>query len=158
MRKLVPVLWMLALLLVVAGCDSSNNEDSDVDVFVGSWTVSQVDLNGLELTDLLFTVGGVDQAGAEFGSSGSFTLFAVLEGTRNEVQGNFTLDETQKTLTVTSSELGAPLVLNYTIDNDNQISVSTEDAGLLAALTNVDLEDLGIQVETVRLVLTRVSS
>ena len=158
MRKCVVYIVVLLLLGWTAGCDSSNNDDgdtglSDAEVFIGTWVLTNLLLNGADVTGLVLAQADVEML---FANPGLFTLSVTnAAGITTEVSGTYQLDESQLTLTLTSSDFDAPLAFNYVIQTDDRITLNSDQPQVLSELSGIDPADLGITVENVGLIIQR---
>jgi len=156
MRTLSVTVLMFGLLLVAAGCDSGNDDDrSDADVFIGTWTLTNLLLDGQDVSALLLAGTDVD---AVFEAAGTFTM-TVTRGSAApvEIDGTYELDEGAKTLTLTASVFTQNVAINYVIERENRLRFSTDQVAFLSELAGFDLEGLGLQVDTVTLIIQRSS-
>ncbi|MFQ5568768.1 MAG: hypothetical protein ACE5G0_03775 [Rhodothermales bacterium] len=156
MRKLSISLLILLLVGWTTGCDSNDGDDqSDAEVFVGSWTLANLLINGQDLTAALFLLAEVNRVEIDFESNGTFRLQVVSASSPPEVTGTYSLNESLDTVTLTSSDFAAPVTLSYEIENNNRIVLDTDDVALLVELSGIDPSSLGLQVERLELILRR---
>ncbi len=159
MRKL----WLFALVLAMLGgaigCDSGGDEDTgptDAEVFVGNWRLTQLVLTGpdgsQDVTALLLTLAGIT-VDIDFESS-TFAIDVNMTDSMSTFAGTYNVNETQKTVTLTSSDFTAPVTIQYMIDSNNQITLETADVALFIDLTGFDPTTLG-QVDSITLVIQR---
>jgi len=157
MRKCVVYIVVLLLLGWTAGCDSNNDDGdnglSDAEVFIGAWVLTNLLLNGADVTRLVLAQADVEML---FANPGLFTLSVTnAAGITTEVSGTYQLDESQLTLTLTSSDFDAPLAFNYVIQTDDRITLNSDQPQVLSELSGIDPADLGITVENVGLIIQR---
>lgn len=154
MRKPVVYLVVLLLLGASAGCDSNgegNDGLSDAEIFVGTWVLTSLLLDGQDVSALLLASTDVDV----LFENGAFTLAATDASGETTVAGTYQLDEGQQTVTLTSSAFTAPVVIDYEIQNDNRIVLDSDQPEFLSDLSGIDLG--GIQVEIVTMIIQRES-
>lgn len=154
MRLLSVTVLMLGLLLASVGCDSSNDAaGNDAEVFVGSWTLTNLLLDGQDVSALLLAGTDVD---AVFEAAGTYTMTVTSgSGAPVEIDGTYQLDEGAKTLTLTASAFTQDVVIDYDVENENRLRFSTDQVVFLSELAGFDLEGLGLQVDTVTLIIQR---
>jgi hypothetical protein len=140
MRRL-PV-FVLALLIGVTavGCDSNDDDDpSDAEIFVGTWTLVSISDQTGDRTDGIgqFLAAPIT---ANFASNNTFTITinynAQAEGaglTDSTIPGSFVLKVGAKSLQLSPTGFGATVPFDYTITNENQITL-TADAAFMNAL------------------------
>ena len=160
MRKRVVYIVVLLLLGWTSGCDS-NNDDGDngrsaSEIFLGTWVLTKLLLNGQDVTALVLVQVDVEML---FANPGRFTLSVTnAGGMTTEVSGTYQLDESLLTLTLTSSDFAAPLKLTYLIQTDDRIMLDSDQPEVLSELSGLDAADLvGIEVENVGLIIQRES-
>lgn len=158
MRKLWFSTLVLVMLGAAIGCDSGGNDENtgptDAEIFVGNWRLATLLLNGSpSFSDLLLANATVtiDFEAATF----SLDILDIMTDSTTTIAGTYTVNDVQKTATLTSSSFGNPVALNYMIASDNQISMETDDVALFIGLTGIDPASLPITIETVGLVVQR---
>ena len=158
MRKLGVLMLVVLMLGAAVGCDSGGDEDgpTDAETFVGAW----------RLSSLLLTSQGASQdatflitaAGAtiliDFQSS-AFEINVETTDSTSTFTGTYSVNDTQKTVILTSSDFNAPITIRYEIDSNNQITLETDDVALFVELTGVDLAMLVPEVDRITLVIQR---
>ena len=156
MRKLWFSVLVLLMLGAAIGCDSGGDDEdtglTDTEVFVGAWRLATLLLNGDDFTPALITLAGIT-VNIDF-EAAAFTI-NVVSDTTTTISGTYNVNETQETLTLTSSDFANPIVLDYVITTDNQIMLETEDAALFIGLTGFDPADLPFVIETIGLIIQR---
>ncbi len=154
MRKLWFSVLVLLMLGAAIGCDSGGGDEdtgpTDTEVFVGAWRLATLLLNGQDFTAFVLATATVN---IDF-EAAAFTM-NVVSDTTTTISGTYNVNETQETITLTSSGFANPIVLDYVITTDNQIMLETEDAALFIGLTGIDPADLGIVIETIGLIIQR---
>lgn len=157
MRKLLFSLLVLGMLGTTFGCDSGGDDNdgrADAEVFVGSWQVANLLLNGQDFTALLLAN---TQVAVVFDANGGFDLTLTSSSGTTDITGTYSVNESQETVTLTSSSFTDPVVVNYDVQNDNRIVLETDDVALFVGLTGVNPDDLGITVESITLIVTRMA-
>ena len=144
--------------MAAIGCDSGgNNEDTgptDAEVFIGNWQLATLLLNGSpSFSDLLLAnaMVTIDFEAATF----SLDILDIMTDSTTTIAGTYTVNEAQKTATLTSSDFTNPVPLDYTINSENQITMETADAALFIGLTGIDPATLPITIETIGLIVQR---
>lgn len=154
MRKLGFSIFLALLGVVAIGCDSGSDDDdngvSDAEVFVGDWTLTNLLLNGQDFTSLLLASATVD---IDF-ETAAFSLTITSDSTTT-IAGTYSVNEAQKTITLSSTSFANPVTVSYVITSNNQISMETDDVALFSGLTGINPDDIGIVVETIGLVVQR---
>ena len=161
-----PFALLVLLVLVWAGCDSTDPADedpTDAEDFVGTWTVTEVFINNQDVSALVFSQ--ITEIEAQFGSDGTFNGVVVQEdGERSELVATYTLDEGADEVTFTGEAFEVPATLDYSIENENRIVngnwsrrivLESDDAAFLSAFADTDFEALFGDVNSIGLVLTR---
>ena len=155
-RKLFFSILTVALLFVATGCDSNDDDDSDADVFVGTWTVQSIADDEGDKTAIFGA--GVESFVATLNADGSYTIVVDYNATAEaagavdrNLAGSYTVVEAANTVTLSVTSLGASLPLTYDIQNNNTIALTG----------NADLINLAFGTMTytgdVVLTITRVS-
>ena len=153
MRKLWFAVLVLMLLGAAVGCDSGGDDDSgpaDAEVFIGNWRLANLLLNGSDFSAILLANATVT---IDFQAS-AFSI-DIMTDSLTTIAGTYTVNDVQKTVTLSSSELPNAVSLDYTINSDNQITLETRDAALFIGLTGIDPASLGLVIETITLVVQR---
>ena len=128
-RKLFFSILTVALLFVATGCDSNDDDDSDADVFVGTWTVQSIADDEGDKTAIFGA--GVQSFVATLNADGSYTILvdynaaAESQGAvdRN-LAGNYTVTESANSVVLSVTSLGASIPLTYDIQNNNTIALT----------------------------------
>ena len=127
------VLSILALLVfLVAGCDSNDDDPSDAERFVGTWTSTGIsDSNGdqsAELVALVNSLTAVFQAGDE-DPAFLITVDYKDDSGREDLMlpGTYEVDDGPRTLTLTIPT-GASLPFTYAFQSDIQVNLSSSAA------------------------------
>ena len=154
MRKLWFSMLVLVMLGAAIGCDSGgddgDNGQADAEVFIGNWQLANLLLNGSDFSALLLANATVN---IDFEAS-AFSI-AIMTDSLTTIAGTYTVNDVQKTVTLSSSDLPNAVPLAYTINSTNQITLETSDAALFIGLTNIDPASLGLMIETITLVVQR---
>ena len=156
-------LVIVALLAVTwIGCDSTDNsedeETTEADVFVGTWTVTRVEANNNDITPIVRTQINLDETSVTFDEEGTFSGLAVSsgdEGDQRQISGRYSVDENNATITFTGDAFDEPATLNYTIEGDNQIELTSNDSAFFAAFAGIDPEDFNLEIDNLSIVLAR---
>lgn len=134
-RKLFFSILTVALLFVATGCDSNDDDDSDADVFVGTWTVQSISDDEGDKTAIFNA--GVESFLATLDEDGSYSIVvdynaaAEAQGSVDRsLAGDYTVSESANRVTLTVPALGASLQLGYDIQNNNTIALSGQ-SGLI---------------------------
>lgn len=125
----------VALLFVMAGCDSS---DEETDTFVGTWNVTAINVDGQNILATLQTLAGVSGLGATFGQNGTFSVFLQTSEGPAETSGTYSFNTQTNVLVLESESFAAPLAVDYSLSG-NTLELSSDDASLLAELSGIDL-------------------
>lgn len=154
MRKLLFSVLVIAMLGAAIGCDSGGDEDdsgpADAETFIGTWRLTTLLLNGQDFTAFLLANATVD---IDFENT-AFTM-TIMSDSMSTFTGTYSVNDVQKTVTLTSASFPTPVALDYTINSENQISLETDDVALFIGLTGIDPASLGLVVETIGLVVQR---
>lgn len=154
MRKLGFSVLVLVMLGAAIGCDSGGDEESgptDAEVFVGSWRLATLFLNGADFTDIVLASATVT---IDFEAS-TFNI-TIMTDSMSTIAGSYTVNDVLRRVTLTSSDFTNPVPLDYTINSENQITMETRDAALFIGLTGIDPATLGgLVIEEVGLVVQR---
>ena len=156
MRKL----WLFTLVVVMLGgalgCDSGGDDEpsgpTDAEIFVGNWRLATLLLNGQDFSAILLANATVT---IDFEAS-AFSI-DIMTDSLTTIAGTYSINDVQNIVTLTSSDLGNPVPLGYTINSENQISLTTEDVALFIGLTGVDPASLGLTIQAIGLVVQRTS-
>lgn len=139
MRKLTSYVLLVGLLFTAAGCDGGSNDDSSsTDVFFGVWGLGGISDGSGDRTAAF--VQGFNSVGISFFRDGGFGLNvdSVDDELDASYDGEFTITESTKTLSVSILVNGQsfPLAFTYAIANDNRVSLTAtgSTAVLLATL------------------------
>jgi hypothetical protein len=155
MRKSARYVAVLVLLAAMAaGCDSQE-ERTDAERLAGNWNVSHIIINGENFTQQLLAVAGVDGVEGRFETNGNFTLTTVRGTERTDLSGTYTINESTKTIVLSSPDFSAPVTLTYSVSSGGEFAFSSNNAALLAELSGIDLEALGLQVNSLEIRLRR---
>lgn len=135
MRK-VSVVFVAALFALTSmGCDSNEDELSDAEIFVGTWTlVGLSDDEGDKLAVFQQVANGFT---ATLNSDNTFHVLVDYANQDDlELQGTYTVTEATRTLVLSTAGLNPPF--DYEIENENRIILSA-NAAIVNALfeTNV---------------------
>ena len=127
------------LLLVGVGCDgSSNNDNKDADVFIGSWTLGGV--SDAEGDRTAAFVEGFNSVVIGFEKDGGFSLAvdAVINEADASYSGEYAIIESNSTVSVSINVDGQafPLAFTYNIVDDSHIELTASGTTsvLLASL------------------------
>lgn len=161
MRKLFFSIFLILLGVAATGCDSGSNDGdngiADAEVFIGSWQVNNLRITNQgatqDVTALLLTTAGIKVL-IDF-ESNAFDISVDNGDSTTTFMGTYSVNDTQKTVVLTSSDFNAPITIQYQIDSNNQITLDTDDVALFAELTGFDLVTLGIPVDSITLVVQR---
>lgn len=156
LHKLFLSILTVALLFTAVGCDSNDDDDSDADVFVGTWTVQSISDDQGDKTAVFGA--GVQSFVATLNANGNYSIVvdynaaAEAQGATDvNLAGTYTVTETSNTVTLSVPSLGASLPLTYNIQNNNTIVLSGP-----ATLINLAFGTTNY-TGTVELTITRVS-
>jgi hypothetical protein len=149
-NRVLAVGALLGTALLLSACDSGGEEDGDL--FVGTWRLTGLEING-ENQMVLLTLVGVESMDVTFSADGDFELDVVTDSGSTATRGSYVLDE--ETITLTSDAFDQPLVLDYEASGSNRIVLTSVDATLLSEISGVDLSELGIEVERVDVTISR---
>ena len=125
-----PVLFFLLLAaLVAAGCDSNEEEETDLDRMLGTWRLTMIsDSNGNRTDAFRTLVSSLTVTLSQQGGNATFSLVvdytSAAEGAGREDQtltGTFQLNEAARNLTLVTPT--GQLPFTYTIDNDAQVTL-----------------------------------
>ncbi len=154
MRKLGFFALVLLIFGGAIGCDSGGDDEpagpTDAEIFIGNWRLSSLLLNGQDFSALLLQNATVD---IDFEAS-AFNM-DIMTDSMSTIAGTYSIDDVQKTITLTSSTFDNPVPLGYTINSENQISLTTDDVALFIGLTGIDPASLGLVIQTIGLVVQR---
>jgi len=140
MRRL-PV-FVLALLIGVTavGCDSNDDDDpSDAEIFVGTWTLVSIsdqtgDRTGGFAPFLAAPITANFASNNTFAVTINYNAQAEQAGlTDRVIPGSFVIEAGAKSLQLSPTGFGATVPFDYTITNDNQITL-TADAAFMNVL------------------------
>lgn len=139
MRKLSVYILLFGLMLVGVACDNSgNNDPSDGDAFIGSWSLGGV--NDAQGDRTAAFVEGFNSVIIGFQRDGGFTLNvdAVVDAGDANYSGEYGIVESNTTVSVSIVANGTslPLTFSYNIVNDKQIKLTASGttSALLASL------------------------
>lgn len=122
--------WMLLLaILLVAGCDSNEEDLSDAELFVGTWTVVRAQDAQGDKTALLNQVGTIS---VELEADGNFALtFDPVQGDATVLSNTYTVDEGEDEIILNAvNPLGEgtiPLHLAYEFDGEDEVMLTIEE-------------------------------
>jgi hypothetical protein len=138
-RRLASMLLILPLLTWV-GCDSSEDGDDDFDdteVLVGTWNATAIKVDaGTGAVDILPLLGLSFEI--TLASNGQASLLVTEEdGSTTSLSGDYSVNETNKTITLNDDELDEDLVLTYSIEDEDTVRVELDGS---------DLDDIGIEL------------
>lgn len=127
MRRLFVPFVALVLLVAAAGCDSTENEDlTDAEILIGSWTVVEVRDEEGDKTDVFEQ--GVQAFSATLTAGGEYTLVVdFVDPDRQDVPlaGTYTVDEGPNSLTL---DVGPQVIpFTYDIESEDRIELSVSD-------------------------------
>lgn len=135
-----------------AACDSESDENEDP--FVGTWTVSRIELNDQDYTGLIFNFSEIDTIGATFSSNGAFELFVITAGERVATTGAYTLGD-DGSITLSSDSFEEAIELDYEVSGSNTVVLTAVDATLISELSGVDLSQIPVEINSVALTIRR---
>ena len=154
MRKLWLYTLVVVMLGVAVGCDSGGDDEpsgpTDAEIFIGNWRLGTLLLNGQDFSALLLANATVD---IDFEAS-TFSI-NIMSDSMTTIAGAYTVNDVQKVVTLTSSSFDNPVPLGYTINSENQISLTTDDVALFIGLTGFDPAEQGLVIQTIGLVVQR---
>lgn len=125
MRKLSVLLLGVLVALTSIGCDSNEDDLSDAEIFIGTWTL--VGLSDDE-GDKLALFGQVANGfTATLNSDNTFhVLVDYIAEDDLEIDGTYTVTEGVRTLVLSTAGLNPPF--DYEIENENRIVLSANAA------------------------------
>lgn len=142
---------LVAIALLVGACDSSGDDD-EVSL-VGSWNVTQIAINGQNMTALILGQAGIESLGASFESTGAMEIYVMMEGERFATSGTYTASGGN--LVLQSDSFAAPLDLTYTTQNSSTVVLTSDDVAILSELSGVDPGSIPFQVERIDITIRR---
>ncbi|NQV74000.1 hypothetical protein HQ496_12830 [bacterium] len=127
MRKLSVYILLFGLMLVGVACDNSSSDDpSDGDAFIGSWSLGGV--NDAEGDRTAAFIEGFNSVLIGFERDGGFTLNvdAVVDAGDANYSGEYGIVESNTTVSVSIVANGTslPLTFSYNIVDDKQIKLT----------------------------------
>lgn len=126
MQKLSSLLLIALLAVVSTGCDS-NDESSDADRFVGTWTLTGIsDASGDRLADFGAGFSSITLVNA---ADGNFTINVTpRQGAPMAITGTYTVIENSKSIVLRASVGGqtVPLNFTYTFASDEQVALKSD--------------------------------
>ncbi len=131
MRNLRVFLGALLLALVAVGCDSAEEDLTDAEIFVGSWTVVAVSDSEGDKTDVFSE--GVSSFSATINDDGTYSLVvSFVDPDRSPVAlaGDYTVDEGGENLMLSAG--AQQLNFMYDIRSENRIDLSLPAAVVAA--------------------------
>ena len=132
MRKLPVFVVALLFGLVSIGCDSNEDDLTDAEIFIGSWTVVEVNDEEGDKTDVFQE--GVQDFNATINADGTYSLVVdFVDPQRPDVplQGTYVVDEGGKTIRLNAG----PQVLSfeYDIESEDRIDLSVNEVIVVGA-------------------------
>jgi hypothetical protein len=130
MRKLSTGLVAVVLAFAAAACDSNEEDLSDLEILVGSWTV--VEVSDTEGDKTAIFEEGVQNFTATLNVDGSYSmLLDFVEPARPDIplQGDYILHEGPNELELHATLLGNPVVLpfEYRIETEDRVDLLISD-------------------------------
>lgn len=127
MRKLPVFLLALLVALTSTGCDSNEDDPTDAEIFIGTWTVVEVRDSEGDKTALFDE--GVNNFSATLNSDNTYLLTVVFqdpERTDVELTGTYTIEPRSDALFLNVNLGGGdiPLHIRYEIESENRIELS----------------------------------
>lgn len=125
MRKFLFSVLTLALLVLATGCDSSNDGQSDAELFVAIWSAVGVsDGTGDQTASFAQSVSKFE---VNFADNGTYSLDVVFTDQRPRIQfggAPYTISESTKQVTIVipgavTGGADLPLVFGYAFSNNN---------------------------------------
>ncbi len=127
-QKYLAFLPVIALLFAFAACDSSDDDPTESELFIGSWNLTGVsDADGaVELTAFSSIV-------VSFSSTTGTITAAPIDGSADQVfTGSYSVDETANTLTlqltVTGIPTPVPVVTSYSFSGEDRVTLTVDAA------------------------------
>ena len=164
-RSLLSLTLVAFLALAWMGCDSADPDDeevvTDAEIFVGTWTVSQVSFDGSPaFSDAILSQ--FSETEAVFNADGNFEGLVVEaeDGDRREARANYTVNENASvedagTITFTGDAFEEAVTLDYTIESNDRIVLSSEDTAFLVAFAGISPDEFNIEINSFSIVLSR---
>ena len=130
MRMGLLLVFVLLLLGWTSGCDSNNDDGpSDAEIFVGEWGVARITDGDGDQTQAFLSL--VDSFLTSLRADGTFDITIDYNDAANaarqndiDASGTYTVNESNNTLTLTAAANPVPLLLSYTIENNDRITMS----------------------------------
>ena len=137
MRKLRLSVLALLLAVVAVGCDSTDNDESDAELFVGTWALTSIsDATGNQ------TAGFANLANSltvDLNADNSFSLLVDYKEDSGRpdlpLAGTYTVDEGGRTLTLTIPATQQSLPFGYDFRTEDEV-VLEAGAALINPLFN----------------------
>lgn len=127
MRKLSAIILGLFVALSFVGCDSNEDDLTDAEIFVGSWTL--VSISDAEGDQTQGFAGLAESLDITFAADGEFTLLLDYreDSGRPDVplQGTYELNEGANSLVLNIADGPSP-PFSYDIENEDEISLSSQ--------------------------------
>jgi len=130
MRKLPVFLLALFVALTSIGCDSSEDDPTDAEIFIGTWTVVEVRDSEGDKTSVFDE--GVNNFSATLNSDNTYSLivdFLDPERTDIPLTGTYTIEPGD--VLILRANLGAGELLlpfQYDIESENRIDLSISES------------------------------
>ncbi len=124
----IPAALFVVALVAMAGCDSSEEETTDADRFLGQWQASSITAGSLDILSLVGTMT------ATFTLPSSFTLRAV-DPSQEEIlnaSGTFTADDGKIVFTLSGAP--KPVTISYAFESGDDTVVLTFAGSVLGEL------------------------
>lgn len=130
MRKLPVFLLALFVSLTSIGCDSNEDDDpTDAEIFIGTWTVVEVHDSEGDKTSLFEE--GINNFSATLNSDNNFSLIVdFLDPERTDIPLTGTYSIEPGDVLILRANLGAgelPLPFQYDIESENRIDLSISE-------------------------------
>jgi hypothetical protein len=129
MRKLPVFLLALFVALTSIGCDSNEDDPTDAEIFIGTWTVVEVHDDEGDKTSIFEE--GVNNFSATLNTDNTYSLivdFLDPERTDIPLTGTYTIEPGD--MLILRANLGAgelPILFQYDIDSENRIDLTIQD-------------------------------
>ena len=121
MRRLPVFVLALVLGISALGCDSSEDDPSDAELFVGTWGVVSITDGGGDKTPLL--LAAANSLVAQLNANNSFAVdIDYKEQADLHLAGTYTVEEGAKQLILTVGPQSPPF--SYSFASDNRVTLS----------------------------------
>lgn len=149
MRNVRVLILALLVAFVAVGCDSSDDDQTDAEIFVGSWTVVAVSDDEGDKTAVF--AEGVSDFSATLNGDGTYSLVVTFVDPQRPpvpLAGDYTVNDGSKILTLMAGPQELPF--SYDIQSETRIALSLPEAVVRGVFGTQEGTYVGIVTFTVQ--------